>query len=281
MQIWLFFWILTLTVLLKKNMVSFLNLNLYHCIIYMKDSDNFRFSIDVILYPLLFVLLIWVVFWFEIRFGYDFNHWGVVPRNLKGLRGILFSPLIHADIAHLWNNTLPLFILSSALLFFYKNTAWRVIILGTILTGLITWILGRPANHIGASGLIYMLLSFLFFKGILAKHYRLIALSFVVVFIYGGMVWYVLPIDTKISWEGHLSGLLVGALLSIFMRKGIAKPKLYSWEEPDFNPEEDEFLQHFDENGNFIEKLLQEDTEEDNELEIVYNYRLEEKNDKK
>ncbi|MDY8134436.1 rhomboid family intramembrane serine protease [Aquimarina sp. 2201CG5-10] len=237
----------------------------------MNEKDQFNFKTGVIGYPLLFVLLIWIVFWFEVRFGFDFNNWGVVPRTFKGLRGILFSPFIHGDITHLWHNTLPLLVLTSALFFFYQKTAWKVLIIGVFLTGFFTWLLGRPANHIGASGVIYMLFGFLFFKGIVVKHFRLIALSLIVVFIYGSMIWYILPIDPKISWEGHLSGLMVGTMLAFFIKKGVAKPKLYNWESPDYNPEDDEFLKHFDENGNFIEKLPEDDLEE--EIKIIYEYK--------
>ncbi len=242
----------------------------------MKDkNDHFIFNTGVVGYPLLFVLLIWIVFWFEVRFGFDFNYLGVYPRKMIGLRGVLFSPFIHSDITHLWHNTLPLLILSAALFFFYQKNAWKVLLFGVLFTGVLTWILGRPANHIGASGVIYMLFGFLFFKGIVAKHFRLIALSFVVVFIYGSMVWYILPVDPKISWEGHLSGLLTGTLLAFLIKSGIAKPTLYKWEAPDYNPEEDEFLKHFDEDGNFIENLPEDENIED-VIDIIYEYKPDE-----
>lgn len=237
----------------------------------MERGNHFRFSTGVIGYPLLFVLAIWIVFWFEIRFGFDFNHFGIYPRTLIGLRGVVFSPFIHGDLSHLWHNTLPLLILSMSLFFFYPKNSWKVLFLGALFTGVMTWFLGRPANHIGASGVIYMLFGFLFFKGIIAKHFRLIALSFVVVFIYGSMIWYTLPVDPKISWEGHLSGLIVGVLLAFSIKKGIAKPKTYYWESSDYNPDDDEFLKHFDENGNFIEKRPEDDVEED--VKIVYEYK--------
>ncbi|AXT62916.1 rhomboid family intramembrane serine protease [Aquimarina sp. AD10] len=235
-----------------------------------EEQDVFKFNTGVIGYPLLFVLIIWIVFWFEIRFGFDFNYLGVNPRTFLGLRGIFLSPFIHADITHLWHNTLPLLILSSALFYFYQSNAWKVMLVGLLLTGVFTWLLGRPANHIGASGVIYMLFGFLFFKGIVAKHFRLIALSLIVVFIYGSMVMYVLPIDPKISWEGHLSGLVSGAGLAFFIKKGIAKPKLYTWQSETYDPEEDEFLKHFDEDGNFIENIPEDFPEVD--ITITYDY---------
>ncbi|TPN81328.1 rhomboid family intramembrane serine protease [Aquimarina algicola] len=248
----------------------------------MKQDDDtyFKFNTGIVGYPLLFVLLIWIVFWFEVRFNLDLNHLGVFPRTVIGLRGILFSPFIHGDISHLWHNTLPLLILSSALFFFYQNNAWRVLVIGLFFTGLFTWLIGRSANHIGASGIIYMLFGFLFFKGIIARHFRLMALSFIVVFIYGSLVMYVLPIDPKISWEGHLSGIVTGTILAFVLKKGIAKPELYNWQSEDYDPEEDDFLKHFDENGNFIEQLPESDNLQDEnilddrgDIKVVYTYK--------
>ncbi len=235
----------------------------------LKQREPFAFSTGVIGYPLLFILLIWIVFWFEIRFGFDFNHFGIQPRTVKGLRGILFSPFIHSDIKHLFHNTIPLFVLSMALFYFYRSISWKVLVVGLLLTGIFTWIIGRPANHIGASGVIYLLASFLFFKGILSKYYRLIALSLIVVFLYGGLLWFIVPVDPKISWEGHLSGLLVGLLFALVFKQNITKQPKYEWEKDDYKEENDEFMRHFDENGNFIEKRPEE---ESTDQDSTYNY---------
>lgn len=228
-----------------------------------KNQEHFQFTNGVVVYPLLFVMIIWLVFWFEIRFGFDFTNFGIYPQKLIGLRGVMFSPFIHSGIEHLYHNSIPLFVLSAALFYFYRSISWKVLLFGIILSGFLTWAIGRPAYHIGASGLIYVLVSFLFFKGILAKHYRLIALSLLVVFLYGSMVWYVLPIKQGMSWEGHLSGLIVGIVFAIIFKKNLPKPKKYVWEQEDYNEEEDEFLKHFDADGNFIEtSTLEEDTNE-------------------
>ncbi|MEP1487662.1 MAG: rhomboid family intramembrane serine protease [Algibacter sp.] len=223
-----------------------------------KQHEHFNFSTGVIAYPLFFVLSLWFVFWFEVRFGFDFGKYGVYPQTLKGLRGVLFSPFIHGDIEHLYNNSIPLLVLSTALFYFYRPVAWKVILFGILFSGFFTWCIGRPSYHIGASGLIYVLVSFTFFKGVFAKYYRLIALSLLVVFLYGSMIWYTMPGEEGISWEGHLSGLVTGLLFAMFFRKQIAQPKKYVWEQPNYNEEDDLFLQHFDENGNFIE--TKEDT---------------------
>ena len=220
----------------------------------MKDTPILPFKNHMLLMPLLFVLAIWLVFWVEVKWDVSFNKWGVLPRDIQGLRGVLFSPFIHGDITHLWHNTLPLLILSTALFYFYDNVANKVLLLGFFLTGIATWSIGRTAHHIGASGIIYMLFGFLLFKGLMSKNLRLLALSFFVVFVYGGMIWYVVPIDIKISWEGHLSGLFIGFVLALINNKNSQideKPK-YLWELPNYDDSNDPFMQCFDENGRFV-----------------------------
>jgi membrane associated rhomboid family serine protease len=224
-------------------------------------QDDFKFSPSVIVVPILMVLTIWLVFWFQVRVYFGVKYYGIEPQTLSGLRGILFSPFLHSNISHLYNNTIPLFVLSMALFYFYHKISWKIIIYGILLSGMLTWLIGRPGNHIGASGLIYVLVSFIFFKGVLAKHYRLIALSLLVVFLYGSMIWYVFPVKDNMSWEGHLAGLITGFIFAVIFRKQIAKPETYAWEQPDYNEADDEFMKHFDENGNFIE-FKEEDSNE-------------------
>lgn len=236
----------------------------------MNNKEHFKFSTGVIAYPVLFVLIIWLVFWFEVRFGFNFSKYGVYPQTLKGLRGVVFSPFIHGDIQHIYHNTIPLFVLSTALFYFYRPITWKVLVFGILFSGFLTWCIGRPSYHIGASGLIYVLVSFTFFKGVFAKHYRLIALSLLVIFLYGSMIWYAIPLEKGISWEGHLSGLIVGLLFALFFRKEIAKPKKYAWERDDYNEENDPFLKHFDENGNFIETIETEEEQEQPTINYAY-----------
>ena len=241
-----------------------------------KESEHFKFYNGVVLYPLSFVLVMWFVFWLEIKFSLDFTRWGVKPRTVKGLRGILFSPLIHSGIKHLWHNTVPLLVLSTALFYFYRKISWRVLVLLILLSGAGTWMIGRVSYHIGMSGVIYALVSFLFFKGILAKHFRLIALSLVVVFLYGSLIWGTLPTSETISWEGHLSGFIAGGLVALCFRESVPKPVTYNWEQPDYVSDQDPFMQQFDENGNFFE--LPPEIEQDEEAEsIVINYEYKER----
>mgnify|MGYP003664536185 CR=1 FL=1 len=239
----------------------------------MKKTDqlsHFKFTTGVIIYPVLFVLIIWLVFWFEVRFGFNLSKFGVYPQTLKGLRGILFSPFIHGSISHIYHNTIPLFVLSMALFYFYRSIAWKVLLFGILISGFLTWCIGRPSYHIGASGLIYVLVSFIFFKGVFAKHYRLVALSLLVVFVYGSMIWYTMPIEEGISWEGHLSGLITGFLFALFFRKAIAKPKKYVWEQEHFNADDDPFLKYFDKDGNFIESIEPDIEQEPSVIHYTY-----------
>ncbi|SHG49650.1 Membrane associated serine protease, rhomboid family [Flavobacterium fluvii] len=252
-------------------------------------SDNhFKYSNSVIALPLFFVWVLWFVYWLQIKYDFDFDENGILPRIFSGLQGIVFSPFIHADIQHLYNNSIPLLILLAALRFFYAKQTYAVIGYGILFSGFITWIIGRENYHIGASGLIYVLVSFIFFKGIQTKYYRLVALSLAVVVVYGGMIWYVFPkVDENISWEGHLAGFITGFALSLFYKtpeyKRIIK---YDWEHPDFDPMRDKFMQRFDENGNFVNLPKMEPEEEiqayySSNLSVDYTVVENEKNESK
>ena len=239
-------------------------------------EKDFKFTNSVIGLPLFFVVFLWFVFWLEIRFDFDFVQNGIYPRTFAGLQGVLFSPFIHADMEHLYNNSIPLLILLAALQFFYAEQSKRVIGYGILVSGCITWVIGRENYHIGASGLIYVLFSFVFFKGIQTRYNRLVALSLAVIVVYGGLVWYVFPSpeitgNKSISWEGHLGGLLTGFVLSLVYKTPEYKKVIkYDWERPDFDPSEDKFMQRFDANGNFVN--LPEIEENEDKLEMLPYY---------
>lgn len=252
-----------------------------------KKIGKYGFYKGVVLYPLCFVFLIWLVFLVDVSLNLNVAKYGIFPRTQDGLWGILFSPLIHGSISHLYNNTLPVFFLGMALLYFYPKISFKVFVLGYFLTGLLTWVIGRGAYHIGASGIIYMLASFIFFKGVFSKHFRLIAVSLIVVFFYGGLMWYVFPVDDQISWEGHLSGFLSGLLLAYLIKVPDLKKKVYKWEQPEYNASEDPFMKHFDENGEFIpeSQMYQEENERESQwfserLNVIYDYKKDKSKDK-
>jgi membrane associated rhomboid family serine protease len=192
----------------------------------------------------------WIVFLYEIKYGFNFNQYSIYPRRIESLFGIFASPFLHSDVSHITNNTLSFFVLMLLLRFFYSKVYFQVFIIGLLVSGIFTWLFARPAYHLGMSGVIYVLASFIISKSFFSKQYNLIALSFVVIFIYGSMIWYVFPIDKSISWEGHLSGLITGILLSFCYKNEIkASPQI------PLNYEQNLFLNHFDSSGKFIPNL--------------------------
>lgn len=250
------------------------------------NENHFKSSLSVAVFPLLFVLSVWTVYWFEIRFDYSLSEFGIYPRTFEGFRGVFFSPFLHGSIEHLYSNTIPAFLLIASLRYFYRENFWKVLGYGILLSGILTWMIGRESYHIGASGLIYVLVSFIFFKGIRSQYYRLVALSLVIIMVYGGMIWYVFPdVEEGISWEGHLAGLLTGFAMALFLKTPDYKKFLkYDWEQPDYNPEGDKFMERFDENGFFvnapkpevIEEIIEvnpvQNTTSDRGFKIVYNF---------
>ena len=190
--------------------------------------------------PGIIVFLMWLVKLVEILFEADFSRNGIFPLDIEGIRGILLSPLIHSDFNHLFSNTLPLFFLSVALFYFYSEVAFSVFAWTYFLTGLLVWIAGREAWHIGASGVVYGLASFLFFSGIIRRHFRLIALSLLIVFLYGSMVWGLFPgIYKNVSWESHMLGFFSGIVLAIFYRNQGPPQPVYEWLDEEEESEED------------------------------------------
>ena len=185
---------------------------------------------NVLKIPLGTVLIMWIIKLIEWYFELTFFHYGVYPREFSGLKGVIFSVFIHQDFTHLINNTYPLILLGGMLFYFYKKIGVQIFLWLYFTTGIWLWAIGRPSFHIGASGLVYALASFIFFSGLIKKHTKLSAASLLVIFLYGSMIWGVLPIYKGVSWEGHLSGFLAGILLAIFYRNEGPKPKKYQWE---------------------------------------------------
>jgi len=191
-----------------------------------------------IILPALFIFLLWIIKAVEYANQVDYYRYGVFPRTINGLFGIVLSPLIHSDINHLLSNSIPLFILCTGLIYFYRNIAYRVIVFVWILSGILVWIAARDCYHVGASGLIYGIASFLFFSGVIRKDIRLASVSLLVVFLYGGLVWGVFPIFPHISWEYHLFGAISGFMAAFIYRKKGPKTIEWSWDEDEAVSEE-------------------------------------------
>lgn len=190
--------------------------------------------LNSLLFPALFVAIMWLVKIAELISGSSFSFLGIFPLKFTGLAGIITAPFIHGDLAHLTANSFPFIILGSLLFYIYRPIAWKIFILTFLITGLWVWVLGREAYHIGASGVVYGLASFLFFSGIFRRDGRLLAITFLVAFLYGSMIWGLFPElfpKKNISWESHLMGMIAGIILAAFFKgEGGPRRKSYSWE---------------------------------------------------
>ncbi len=178
-----------------------------------------RRLITAIIPPALMVAVLWIVFAFDHVFGLDLYRHGVLPRRIEGLWGIVISPFVHGSWDHLISNSAPILILGWLLVYFYPRAAWRVVLACWAMGGLWVWTTARDSYHIGASGIIYGLAAFLFFSGVFRKRVALMAVSLIVVFLYGSMVWGVLPLRDEVSFESHLFGAIAGVLMAWFYRK--------------------------------------------------------------
>ena len=181
-------------------------------------------------FPSLFVIILVLVHFYSTYYDIQLSNYGVYPRRINSLLGVITSPFIHSDWKHLCNNSIPLILLGSSLVHFYNRLALRVWGLSILYTGLLLWLGGRPSFHIGASGLVYALAFFIFFSGLIRKHKPLMAISMIVVFIYGGLVWGIFPREAHISWEGHLSGAFNGLFWALYYKHEGPQRKKYSWE---------------------------------------------------
>lgn len=219
------------------------------------NDDNMKHEIRKILLafaiPLLILFILYVLRTMESFMNWDFITWGIYPREIKGIAGIFTSPLIHADWGHLFANTLPLLFLSWCLFYFYRDLGFGIFFFIWLVSGILTFIIGKPGWHIGASGIIYALAFFLFFSGILRKYVPLVALSLLITFLYGSLIWNMFPQFASIStsWEGHLGGAVAGVAAAILFRnKGPQRPEPFKDEEDiniEENTEEEDTSNHF------------------------------------
>lgn len=204
----------------------------------MDETQNKKQFIRTFRFPLFLIFVLLFIKVLELISDTSFAPFGIHPRHANGLAGIFFSPLIHSDWSHLLNNAIPLLVLTSTLMYFYRRIALQILALIWIVTDLCVWIGGREAYHIGASGVIYGLASFLFFSGIFRKEIRLLAISLMVIFLYGSMVWGIFPFFPDVSWESHLFGMLSGLFFAVVYKKEgyVKKDEPEEEDEPDGYP---------------------------------------------
>jgi membrane associated rhomboid family serine protease len=198
------------------------------------EKKIFKYSL---LIPFAIVAIFWVVKLVENLYDLDLSSFGILPLTIEGLPGIITSPFIHGSYDHLLSNSFPFLILTFALLYFYRRLAYRIFFLIYFLSGICVWLGGRESWHIGASGIVYGLASFLFFSGVFRKDANLLTIGIIVVFLYGSMFWGIFPIKPEISWESHLWGSASGLMLAYYYRQqGPVRP-VASWEN---EPEEED-----------------------------------------
>jgi membrane associated rhomboid family serine protease len=221
--------------------------------------DNFKF-------PAAAVLVIWVFYifqWFSIS---DWGEWGVYPRKIWGLTGIITAPLIHGSWTHLVSNSAPLFVLTAITVTFYKKISMRAFWMIYWLTGSAVWLLARPVYHIGASGVVYGLVSFIFWNGIFRQSMRSIVLALIVMVFYSGMFVGILPDQEGVSWESHLLGSIVGIFVSFWYKGELEEDEI-----AENNPfEEDAFI----EKVSFLPENIFEMTKEERAFKIAEAQRL-------
>ena len=193
--------------------------------------------------PAIFILILWLIGFIQSGIDLDLYYLGIYPRKISGLAGILLSPVIHANFHHLINNSVPLFFMLTAVFYFYYTVAWRVFFYSYFITGVLVWIIARPSYHIGASGLIYSFGAFLFFSGIIRGNINLLAISLLVSFLYGSMVWGIFPYRPDMSWESHLTGMTIGSVLAVYFKHEGPEPTRFIRDLED----EDEWTEELDE----------------------------------
>lgn len=194
--------------------------------------------------PFMFVALMWLAHIIKISGNFRWNIYGIFPREIEGLVGIVASPLLHSGFKHLFSNSLPLFFMLTLIFLFYRRVSTISFIMIYLVTGLAVWLFGRPVYHIGASGIVYGLISFVFWSGVFRKNLRSIVLSLVIVIMYSGYVEGILPGEPGISWESHLLGAVVGAGVA-FMVRNIRDAHEYE-EKPSYDYDEQEEKYFFD-----------------------------------
>jgi membrane associated rhomboid family serine protease len=210
-------------------------------------KEEKKIFVRSLLLTLSFVILIWLIKIFEVAFDQSFTFLGLLPKDFSGIWKIFTYSLIHKDFEHLFSNSITILLLGTGILFFYRTSAVKVILFSYIIPGVLLWFFGRHAYHIGASGMVYSFVTFLFFSGIIRRDKRAIVLALIVTFLYGSLVWGILPLDPAVSWEGHLFGAISGIAAAIIFRK-FDPVKKYEWEDDDDNTPVNQLEINYDDN---------------------------------
>jgi len=239
------------------------------------ESTDKKLFLKSLLFPGILICILWLVKLYEYLSGNDLSEYGLLPQSFQGLRGILFSPLLHSSFAHLSANSAPLFVLSAGLFYFYGKSGHKIFVLLWLITGFWVWIFAKDTGiHIGASGVVYALAGYHLTSGILKREPRILAFALLVVFLYGSLIWGIFPDflpEKNISWESHLLGLLAGLILAFFFRGIGPQRKEYEWaDEPEPDEEDQEPSAEVPLSTDQTEKANNEDN---NPIKVVYHFR--------
>lgn len=177
-----------------------------------------RHFLESIRFPIFALFALWIVHAYQVLAEWDPGDYGIISRRMYGIWGILTGPMVHGSWEHLASNSVPLFVLTVICLYFYKKVAIRAFWIIYLLTGFAVWLLARQVSHIGASGVVYGLLAFVFWNGIFRRSIRSIILALIVMLLYSGMFMGVLPDQEGVSWESHLLGSMMGILTSFWFK---------------------------------------------------------------
>ncbi len=197
-----------------------------------------KFTVPYIYLFLLVISFISGLAWPEIK-----QVMAIYPRNFHFLSGVFTTVFVHKDLEHLSSNSLPMFVCLFGLFYFYKEIALKVTVICHLLTGILIWIFARSAFHIGASGLVYALVLFVFTSGLIRKNKKLLVFAFIALVFHSGLLWGVFPLEEGVSWESHLFGALVGIVLAfLFKNEGPQADPPKIWDEESEEPLGDEYL---------------------------------------
>lgn len=201
-------------------------------------ADRQRIA-DALIFSAFFLSLCWSVFVMDEYLGIPLRQYGLEPRTAEGFRGIFTIHFLHGDLEHIAQNSLAFFVLNSFLFYFYRSISLSVFAAIALISPVLLWVVGRPGNHIGASVLIYGEFAFLLVSGLIRRNPLLLRVALVVVLYYGSLVWYVFPVDKKVSWEGHACGLFIGVLAAFWWKNKGPQRKVYQFElEPELPDDE-------------------------------------------
>jgi membrane associated rhomboid family serine protease len=205
------------------------------------DSDKWH-MIDALMASLAVLFVCWAVFLMDEYLGIHTRRFGMAPRTWEGLRGLITMHFLHGDWKHLTQNSLGFLVLNSFLFYFYRSISIKVLLWSACIGAIVLWMIGRPSNHIGLSLVIYGEFAFLLVSGFIRRNTQMLRVALLVTLYYGSLVWYILPIDHTISWEGHLGGFLAGCFVAWWFRKQGPQRTFYRYElEPELLDDENAY----------------------------------------